>query len=144
MSNQLGNYIREKRGKTSLREFAARCGISHTHLDTIEKGYDPRTLKRYPDKSPARVQPSLDVLKKIAAGIGEDVEYLIILEMEDNKNNSESEIALKVSESASPYEISSTEITDILNQKTLTHHGKQLSESDIEKLKKALDLILWE
>ena len=41
--NTLGDVIRKSRGKMSLRDFAERCGISHTHLDSIEKGYDPRT-----------------------------------------------------------------------------------------------------
>ena len=27
----------------SLREFAKLCGVSHTHIDSIEKGYDVRS-----------------------------------------------------------------------------------------------------
>lgn len=44
-NNELGEKIRKARGDLSLRDFAKKCGISHTHLDSIEKGYDPRTGK---------------------------------------------------------------------------------------------------
>lgn len=43
----LGQFIREKRESLgmSLREFGRLCDISHTTIDCIEKGYDPRTGK---------------------------------------------------------------------------------------------------
>lgn len=43
----LGQFIREKRESLgmSLREFGRICNISHTTIDCIEKGYDPRTGK---------------------------------------------------------------------------------------------------
>lgn len=43
----LGQFIREKRENLgmSLREFGRICNISHTTIDCIEKGYDPRTGK---------------------------------------------------------------------------------------------------
>ncbi|MCA1011381.1 helix-turn-helix domain-containing protein [Halobacillus halophilus] len=41
-----GNYLRELRGKKSLREVSKGTGISHTYLSTLEKGYDPRTKKK--------------------------------------------------------------------------------------------------
>lgn len=42
---KLGNYIKELRGKTSLRDAAEKIGISHTYLDTVEKGFDKRSGK---------------------------------------------------------------------------------------------------
>jgi len=66
--SRLGDYIREKRNGMSLRKFAQRCGVSHTHIDSIEKGIDPRTGK------PVRV--TTETLKKIADGIGTDFLYL--------------------------------------------------------------------
>lgn len=36
-NNELGEKIRKARGDLSLRDFAKKCGISHTHLDSIEK-----------------------------------------------------------------------------------------------------------
>lgn len=68
-NNKLGNKIREARGDLSLRDFAKKCGISHTHLDSIEKGYDPRTGK------PVKV--SLDTIKKLSAGTGIPLHNLI-------------------------------------------------------------------
>lgn len=43
----LGTFIRNKRESLgmSLREFGRMCDISHTTIDCIEKGYDPRTGK---------------------------------------------------------------------------------------------------
>jgi transcriptional regulator with XRE-family HTH domain len=60
--NLFGNLIRHARGELSLRDFAKKCGISHTHLDSIEKGYDPRTGKP--------VSISFDTLNKLSAGTG--------------------------------------------------------------------------
>ena len=43
----LGTFIRNKRESLgmSLRDFGRMCDISHTTIDCIEKGYDPRTEK---------------------------------------------------------------------------------------------------
>lgn len=40
-NNELGEKIRKARGDLSLRDFAKKCGISHTHLDSIEKAMIP-------------------------------------------------------------------------------------------------------
>ena len=37
--------LKDARGNKSLRSFAREIGISHTHLDSLERGYDPRTEK---------------------------------------------------------------------------------------------------
>ena len=44
----LGDVVRNYRleNHLSLRAFGELCGISHTTIDCIEKGYDPRTGKR--------------------------------------------------------------------------------------------------
>lgn len=54
----------------SLREFAEKCNISHTHLDSIEKGYDPRTNK------PVKV--TVETLKKIANAMNMTINDLLI------------------------------------------------------------------
>lgn len=43
----LGDVVKRYRAERglSLREFGTICGISHTTIDCIEKGYDPRTKK---------------------------------------------------------------------------------------------------
>lgn len=68
--NYIGEYIRKYRGDTSLRDFADKCGISHTHLDSIEKGIDPRTNK------PVKV--TVETLKKIANAMNMTINDLLI------------------------------------------------------------------
>ena len=42
---QMSAFVRKLRGNMSLREFAAKCGVSHTTIDNLERGIDPRTNK---------------------------------------------------------------------------------------------------
>ena len=49
MANTFGEYIKTLRKDKSLREVAKHINISHTYLDSLEKGYDPRSgMKRSP------------------------------------------------------------------------------------------------
>lgn len=68
--NYIGEYIKKCRGNMSLRAFAEKCGISHTHLDSIEKGFDPRTGKP--------VSVTVETLKKIANAMNMTVNDLLI------------------------------------------------------------------
>lgn len=74
--SSLGDFIREKRvaADLSLRDCAKLCGISHTRLDCIEKGYDPNTGKVFSVRA--------DTLKKIAAGLNIDFATLLALSVE--------------------------------------------------------------
>ena len=54
----LGDYLKTLRGNKSIRQAAKDIGISHTYLDSLEKGYDPRTNKK-------RI-PSVDTMMKIS------------------------------------------------------------------------------
>ncbi|MDI9501945.1 MAG: helix-turn-helix transcriptional regulator [Bacillota bacterium] len=61
---ELGDYIksyREERG-LSLREFGRRADLSHTMIDVLEKGYDPRTGKK--------ANVTIESLVKIAKAMG--------------------------------------------------------------------------
>lgn len=62
--NNLGEYIKKRRQAMgmSLREFGALCGMSHTHIDSIEKGYDVRSGRA--------VNPTSSTIKKIASALG--------------------------------------------------------------------------
>lgn len=72
MIDKLSRFVRTKRGDMSLREFAKLCGnISHTQIDSIERGIDPRTSKP--------VRPTVETLSKIAKGTGVSVAYLAAL-----------------------------------------------------------------
>lgn len=68
--NYIGDFIKKYRGDMSLREFAEKCGISHTHLDSIEKGIDPRTGKP--------VSVTVETLKKIAKAMKMTINDLLI------------------------------------------------------------------
>lgn len=74
--NSLGNRIRELRGKMSLRDFADVMDISHTYLNNLEKGLDPRTQKP--------VNVTVDVLIRIATKLNIDPHYLLDLAITDN------------------------------------------------------------
>ncbi|CAI8803492.1 MULTISPECIES: helix-turn-helix domain-containing protein [Bacillus] len=62
----LGMMIREYRQEhnLSLREFATRCQLSHSYIDKLEKGVDPRNGKP--------VEPTLTVIEQIAKAINKD------------------------------------------------------------------------
>lgn len=70
-NNALGKAIRKARGDLSLRDYAKKIGISHTHLDSIEKGYDPRTGKP--------VTISLDTFVKLSDATGIPLEELLFM-----------------------------------------------------------------
>lgn len=56
--SDIGKLLKELRGNESLREASKRIGISHTYLDTIEKGFDKRSGRH--------VNPSPDTLRLIS------------------------------------------------------------------------------
>ncbi len=61
--NQLGKFIENKRRELglSLRAFAEMCDISHSYLDSLEKGMDARSGKP--------VSPTIETLQKLASGL---------------------------------------------------------------------------
>lgn len=74
MENKLGDFIRRVRGDMSLRAFGEMCNLSHSHIDSIEKGYDFRTGKR--------VSVTTDTIKKISEGTG--IDYLTLAALAEN------------------------------------------------------------
>lgn len=68
--NTLGDLLKELRGNESLRDASKRIGISHTYLDTLEKGVDKR--------SGSIVKPSPETLKMIAEAYNYDYESLMV------------------------------------------------------------------
>jgi transcriptional regulator with XRE-family HTH domain len=61
--NKLGNLVKMKREEKglSLRELAKRCNLSHSYIDSIEKGYDGKTKKA--------VSPTIETIEKLATGL---------------------------------------------------------------------------
>ncbi|UXS60504.1 helix-turn-helix domain-containing protein [Staphylococcus ureilyticus] len=56
--NDFSQKIKELRGDKSIRKAARGIGISHTYLDSLEKGYDARSGKER--------KPTVDVINKIS------------------------------------------------------------------------------
>lgn len=80
MVESLSEFVRSKRGDLSLREFSERCdGLSHTQIDSIERGEDPRTGKV--------VRPTVDTLAKLSKGTGASVAFLAALANGDDTDN---------------------------------------------------------
>lgn len=67
----LGDLIKEYRtnNKMSLRDFAQRCGLSHTYISALEKNIDPRTGKP--------IAPTLDAVKYISKGMNISIEDML-------------------------------------------------------------------
>ncbi len=67
----LGDYVKKRRKNMglSLRDFGKLCGISHTTIDVIERGVDPRNGK------PVNITNS--TFEKLAIGLGEPIEKLV-------------------------------------------------------------------
>ena len=89
MSNSLGEYVKSRRqGKgMSLREFAALCGISHTHIDSIEKGYDVRSGRE--------VNPTSATIRKLAKALNVPESELIELNLGKRTSDPSADESLK-------------------------------------------------
>jgi transcriptional regulator with XRE-family HTH domain len=73
MENKLGKYIeqRQKELDLSLRELADRCGLSHSYIDSLKKGIDPRTSKP--------VSPTIETMDKLAKGLNVTLFQLLVV-----------------------------------------------------------------
>jgi transcriptional regulator with XRE-family HTH domain len=69
MSNELGKFLEDLRGKLSLREAAEKSGLSHTYIRDLELGLNRKT------KAPIR--PSADTLTQLAEAYGYSVNELL-------------------------------------------------------------------
>ena len=67
----LGDLIKQYRenNKLSLRDFAQRCGLSHTYISALEKNIDSRTGKP--------IAPTLDTVKYISKGMNLSIEDIL-------------------------------------------------------------------
>ncbi|WP_442854480.1 helix-turn-helix domain-containing protein [Aneurinibacillus sp. XH2] len=127
----LGDYLKKLRGKESLRDASKRIGISHTYLDTIEKGFDKRSGKP--------VKPTPETLKLIAEAYNTSYEELMILagyleEKEEKKELSdkdEKDIAKRLQKFKE----------EIENSDGLAFSGEPLSEEAKESLIESMEYI---
>lgn len=88
--SELGELLKQLRGKRSLREAGKLTGISHNYLSIVERGVDPR--------SGAPVSPTPETLKKLAESYNYSYEKLmqmagyideVVYKEESAKNNAE-------------------------------------------------------
>lgn len=63
------NYRNSFSPKMSQRDFAKKCGLSHTYIAALEKNIDPRTNKP--------IAPTLDTVKYVSQGIGISIEEIL-------------------------------------------------------------------
>jgi transcriptional regulator with XRE-family HTH domain len=116
-----------KRGDMSLREFAKLCGgISHTQIDSIERGIDPRTSKP--------VRPTVETLSKIAQGTGVSVAYLAALANGDEFSNDDLQATKKIPK----------DLKKILDEEEITLNGRLMSPEDKEKMLRIIEAAYWE
>jgi len=76
--NTFGNYIKQLRNGISIRESAKNIGISHTYLDSLEKGFDIRTN--------GKRSPSVVTVYKIAKYYNVEIEKLCEMIITDINN----------------------------------------------------------
>ncbi|WP_145233008.1 helix-turn-helix transcriptional regulator [Staphylococcus arlettae] len=76
--NLFGEYIKQLRGDTSIRQAAKCIGVSHTYLDSLEKGYDMRTNSKR--------SPSVVTVNKIAQHYNVDFKQLCDMVINDIDN----------------------------------------------------------
>lgn len=79
---EIGKRLKEAREarNLSLRKAAEMIGVSHTYLDTLEKGRDPRTGNP--------VNPSAEILVQISKGYSIPIEELLPLNDETDEDDS--------------------------------------------------------
>ena len=68
--NKLGKYIEQslQEHNMSERELAARCGISHSYINQLIKGVNPKTNKP--------ISPTISMLQKLSTGLGVSIDNL--------------------------------------------------------------------
>lgn len=124
MIDKLSAFVREKRGDMSLREFAKLCSnISHTQIDSIERGVDPRTGKP--------VRPTVETLSKIAKGTGVSVAYLAALANGDDTDNIAFHENKKIPK----------DLKKILEEEEITLNGRMMSAEDKEKIYRVIEVM---
>ena len=130
MDNKFGVFLHELRKKdnSSLREFSERLGISHTYLDKLEKGYDPRTKKP--------VAPTVETVNMIADSLKMPREELMRIGGFIEPSPTVSQLTQKEERDIAK------ELDDILsgmNSDSLMFDGEPLDEETKELLRASLE-----
>lgn len=139
MNNKLGEYIKSYRTEhgLSLREFAKLADISHTHIDSIEKGVDFRTGK------PVRI--TNETIQKLAKALNQDESYLFQLSIGKEIPQSELNIGERIKQLRLEKGIDQLTLCEKLNieQSTLSNYenGRRTPKPEIiVKIAEILDV----
>ena len=91
MENKIGEYVKNYRikNKLSLRAFGTLCEMSHTHVDSIERGFDVRTGRR--------VNLTSQTISKLASVMGLSEKQLIFIGYGQTDEGVISDTQLKIS-----------------------------------------------
>lgn len=127
-SNELGQLLRELRGKQSLRQASARTGISHTYLGIIEKGSDAR--------SGNPVKPTPETLKSLSEAYG--YPYASLLEAAGYLRESG---AGYDTGAVPPPEREGLALEQLPALPNVTFRGRELSAADKRKIVDMLDVM---
>ncbi|MGC8229874.1 helix-turn-helix domain-containing protein [Pseudobacillus badius] len=132
---KLGELLKSLRGKESLRDASKRIGISHTYLDTIEKGYDKRSGKP--------VKPTPDTLKLIAKAYDYSYEELMKIAGYIEENDKKHKPMLTEKDERDIAKRMNKIKKDLIEAKPdgdgLNFMGEPMSEEAIESLLEALE-----
>lgn len=125
--DDFGNYLRKLRNEKSLsiRRASEGIGISHTYLDSLEKGYDPRTKKER--------KPTPEVLQKISDYYTIDYEHLLFLAGYISKEMYKKQLKLK-----EEIEVRETMIGEVKENLSPLHEEVNSLRQEYNKLERSL------
>jgi transcriptional regulator with XRE-family HTH domain len=142
MSNELGHFLEELRGKISLREAAKKSGLSHTYIRDLELGKNRKTKAPIRPSADTLIQLAKaynhspnDILKK-AGYIEEETELYEISKYDQSDEDDEPYNALvEINKLVKKYGIEQMGFFDI-------EEWKQLGPEDIQMLEEQFKLIV--
>ncbi|RVT67689.1 helix-turn-helix domain-containing protein [Niallia taxi] len=143
--SELGELLRELRGKRSLREIAKITEISHTYISDLEKGF------RRDTKAP--INPSPDTLKRLANAYDFSYEELMksagyLPDLIVNDGNNEYHVEVKSADKDDKYD-SLSEINKLIKEYGIEQMGffdieqwKNLSPQDVKIVEEHFKMIV--
>lgn len=105
----LSEKIKELKGNTSYRKMSEKTNVSHNYLRNLITGIDPRTGKE--------IEPSADVLKRIAKAYPDKTTYVELLKLAGYLDDDNSKENISIGEKEKKYyELTDKEKNDIALQ----------------------------
>lgn len=136
--NKFGRKLKMLRGQESIRQAAKGIGISHTYLDSLEKGFDPRTGKER--------KPTWEVINKIAKYYNYDFVELVDLAnlfKSPNELNDE-ELENQINKMKKSIKSQKSTMKNTIKSQILDLLDEDISFSQTTYLKNVLDFFILE